>query len=149
MEGFFGTKNLPEEIERFEEFGEEFGEQELVTIVVDCKDPANSNIAKNYLADLVENLSKDNNFKDIRFTFNTVMDEEKIILYYPIEYLYFLLDTNATVESVEVSYQQLLILGKEPQYIVSGNGKIYLLNMVLNRSIESKEQRFSMVYMIR
>jgi len=141
MEGFFGDKNLPEEIEKFQEIGEEFGEQELVTIVVDSRNPDNSDIAKRYLEDLAENLSSDKDFKDIRYTMNAVMQEGKMILYYPKEYLYFLLDPNATVESVDAIYQQLKEAGSQPQYIVSENDRIYLLNMVLNGSIESADQR--------
>jgi predicted RND superfamily exporter protein len=141
MEGFFGDKNLPEEIERFEEFGEKFGEQELVTVVVDCKDPTNSEIAKRYIEDLAQNLSKDDDFRDIRYTFNFDIPEDQMILYYPKEYLVFLLDPNATVESVDAIYQQLNTVGKEPQYIVSENGNIFLINMVLNGSIESADQR--------
>jgi predicted RND superfamily exporter protein len=141
MEGFFGTENLPEEIEKFQEIGTEFGEQELVTVVVDCKDPDNSELAQYYLSDLAENLSKINDFKDIRYTSNTNLAGEKVILYLPQEHLYFLLDPNATTESVNGTYELIMTQMNQPSYYVSENGKLYLLNMILNGSIESAEQR--------
>ncbi len=141
MEGFFGTENLPEEIEKFQEIGDEFGEQELVTVVVDCKKPENGDIAKNYLADLAEKLKKDDDFKDIRYISNKNFAGEKVILYLPEDYLIFLIDSNATIESVNETYQFMMAQFNQPQYYVSETGKIYLLNMVLNGSIESAEQR--------
>ena len=141
MEGFFGTEDLPEEIERFQDLGKEFGEQELVTVVVDCKNPINSEIAQNYLADLAENLSKNDDFHDIRYTANNNFAGDKILLYLPPEHLYFLIDPNATTDTINGTYQLITAKMNQLSYYVSENGKIFLLNMILNGSIESADQR--------
>jgi predicted RND superfamily exporter protein len=94
-----------------------------------------------FLKDLAEELKKDDDFKDIRYTTNSNFVGEKIILYLPSEHLYFLLDPNATTESINGTYQIISAQMNQPSYFVSENGEIYLLNMVLNGSIESAEQR--------
>jgi predicted RND superfamily exporter protein len=140
IEGMFGSGEMPEEIEKFQDVADMFGEQELVTIVVDCSD-SNASIAKMYLEDLATELEKGTDFKDIQYTQNMNFGGDKTILYLPEESLYFVLDPNATAESVNGTYQMIIDQFSEPTYFVSENGDIYLLNMVLNGSIESAEQR--------
>lgn len=139
MEGMFG-EDMPESIEEFQDMAEMFGEQELVTIVVDCEDSNGTN-AKMFLEDLAAVLKKDSDFTNIQYTQNMNFGGDKTILYLPAEYLYFVLDPNATVASVEGTYQYIVAQFYEPSYFVSENGNIYLLNMVLNGSIDSAEQR--------
>lgn len=139
MEGMFG-EDPPREVKKFQDVAELFGEQELVTIVVDCSD-SNGTIAKMFLADLATVLGNGNDFTDIQYTQNMNFGGEKTILYLPEEYLYFVLDPNATAESVNGTYQYIVGQFNEPAYFVSENGNIYLLNMILNGSIESADQR--------
>jgi predicted RND superfamily exporter protein len=139
MEGMFGGE-VPEEIEKFEEVADDFGEQELVTIVVDVHKSNRSN-AELFLKELADELKKDKDFKDIRYIQNMNFAGDKAILYLPEEHLNFLLDPNATVTSVQGTYEFIIGSMNEPSYYVSENGKIYLLNMILNGSIESAEER--------
>jgi len=140
IEGMFGSEEMPEEIEKFEDVAELFGEQELVTIVVDCSD-SNGTVAKLFLQDLAAELGQGTDFTDIQYTQNMNFGGDKTILYLPEEYLYFVLDPNATADSVNGTYQYIMGQFSEPSYFVSENGNIYLLNMVLNGSIESADQR--------
>ena len=55
LEGVFG-EDPPEGVERLQEVGDEFGEQELVTIVVDYS-KSNGTIAKMFLEDLAKELT--------------------------------------------------------------------------------------------
>jgi predicted RND superfamily exporter protein len=139
MEGFFG-EDMPQEVIDYLAVIEEFGEQEMVTIVVDCSE-SNDTVAKLYLEDLAEELRATNWFRDVRFTQNIDFAGEHSILYLPKEYLYFLLDSNTTLESAEDAYSQIVETMNEPSYFVSENGNIYLLNMVLNVAIDSAEIR--------
>jgi predicted RND superfamily exporter protein len=140
IEGMFGSGEMPEEIEKFQDVSDLFGEQELVTIVVDCSD-SNSTVAKSYIQNLAAELNRGTDFTDIQYNQNMNFGGNKTILYLPEEYLYFVLDPNATAESVNGTYQYIMSQFSEPSYFVSENGKIYLLNMVLNGSIESADQR--------
>ena len=140
IEGMFGGGEMPEEIEKFDEMADLFGEQELVTIVIDCSD-SNGTIAKMYLEDLAAELHRGTDFTDIQYTQNMNFGDDKTILYLPEEYLYFILDPNATAASLNGTYQIIMGQFSEPSYFVSENGKIYLLNMVLNGTIESADQR--------
>ncbi|UCE74948.1 MAG: MMPL family transporter [Methanomassiliicoccales archaeon] len=139
VEGVFGD-DVPEEIEDFMEVGEEFGEQELVTVVVDCK-KSNETAAKMFLEDLAGELENTDWFRDIQYTQNMDFAGEKMILYVPTEYLYFVMDPNATAESVDMNHQYIIGSMNEPQYVVSENGNIYILNMILNYTIDDMEER--------
>jgi hydrophobe/amphiphile efflux-3 (HAE3) family protein len=139
MEGMFGGE-VPSEIKKFEQLAKDFGEQELVTIVVDVH-KSNATTAQNYLEDLAIELEKDKDFTDINYKQKMDIADENFILYLPEESLLFLLDPNATINQVQGSYQYIINSMNEPSYFVSDNGNIYLLNMILNGSIESAEQR--------
>jgi predicted RND superfamily exporter protein len=139
LEGVFGD-DVPEEISDFMEVGEEFGEQELVTIVVDCENSNETN-ARMFLEDLALELEGNDWFRDIQYTQNMDFAGEKTILYVPSEYLYFVLDPNATAESVDMNHQYIISSMNEPQYLVSENGNIFILNMILNNTIEDVDER--------
>ncbi|UCE38350.1 MAG: MMPL family transporter [Thermoplasmata archaeon] len=139
VEGVFGD-DVPEEIEDFMEVGEEFGEQELVTVVVDCENSNETN-ARMFLKDLAPVLKGTEWFRDIQYTQNMDFAGEKTILYVPEEYLYFVMDPNATSESVEMTHQYIISSMNEPQYFVSENGNIYILNMILNNTIDDVDER--------
>jgi predicted RND superfamily exporter protein len=139
MEGVFGD-DVPEEIEDFIEVGEEFGEQELVTVVVDCE-KSNETAAKMFLEELAQKLEGNDWFRDIQYTQNMDFAQEKTILYVPAEYLYFVMDPNATAESVDMTHQYIISSLNEPQYFVSENGNIYILNMILNSTLDDVEVR--------
>ena len=138
IEGVFGNKDQPKEIERFEEIGEEFGEQEEVLIVVDCKEEKNGDIAKSYLAALGSELEKDEDFKNIEFTQNFDIPVQKAILYLDKENLSLLKEPDMTLENF---VQIQLARNSKEQFIVSEDGEIYLLSMVLNVTINSADQR--------
>lgn len=139
VEGFFGD-NPPEEITRYQDITEEFGEQDIVTVVVDCSH-SNGTLAKIFLEDLGDSLEDNEWFRDVRYIQNVDFAGEKSILYLPENHLYFLLDSNATIESVESTYHYLIDMMNEPSYFVSENGNIYLLNMILNVTIDSADIR--------
>jgi predicted RND superfamily exporter protein len=139
MEGVFGD-DVPKEISDFMEVGEEFGEQELVTIVVDCENSNETN-ARMFLKDLALELEGNDWFRDIQYTQNMDFGGEKTILYVPAEHLYFVMDPNATAESVDNTHQYIISSMNEPQYFVSENGNIYILNMILNNTVEDVDER--------
>ncbi len=139
IEGFFGD-DPPEEMKRYQEITGEFGEHRIVTVAVDCS-KSNGTIAKMFLEDLGDVLEGNDWFRDVRYTQNMDFAGEKSILYLPEEHLYFLLDPDATIESVESTYQSVMEAMNEPSYFVSENGNIYLLNMILNVAIESADIR--------
>jgi predicted RND superfamily exporter protein len=139
MEGVFGD-DVPKEISDFMEVGEEFGEQELVTIVVDCENSNETN-ARMFLEDLAGELEGNDWFTDIQYTQNMDFAGERTILYVPAEHLYFVMDQNATAESVDNTHEFIISSMNEPQYFVSENGNIYILNMILNNTIDDVEER--------
>jgi predicted RND superfamily exporter protein len=139
MEGVFGD-DVPKEISDFMEVGEEFGEQELVTIVVDCESSNETN-ARMFLENLAQDLEGTDWFRDIQYTQNMDFAGEKTILYVPAEHLYFVMDPNATAESVDNTHEFIISSMNEPQYFISENGNIYILNMILNNTVEDVDER--------
>ncbi len=140
MEGVFGNEDQPEEIEIFEEIGSEFGEQEDILIVIDCKEQKNGDIAKSYLTALSAKLEKEDDFKNIKYTVNFEIPVQKAILYLDKESLGELKELNMTIEKFA---SKQMAANSELQYLVSEDGKIYLLSMVLNVTITSADQRMA------
>lgn len=141
MEGVFGEgEGVPEGVKSFQEIGKEFGEQERVTIVVDCS-KSEDIIAEMYLKDLAEVLKNNDWFTEVKYTQNIDFAGEKAVLYLPEENLHFLLDPEITTESAESTYNYIIETMNKPSYFVSENGEIYLLNMILNVTIDSPETR--------
>jgi predicted RND superfamily exporter protein len=119
-----------------EEINDRFGEQELVTIVVDCSksDPQS---AESYIEKIVEKLKEDGRFKNIQYTNNISFAGGKEILYLPEEYLSMLLDPNITLEMINEYHHTLT----DQRYIVSENGEIYLINMGITAELRNPEKR--------
>ncbi|MCK4247904.1 MAG: MMPL family transporter, partial [Methanomicrobia archaeon] len=128
------------DIKMMEDIDERFGEQELVTVVIDCSN-SNPSTAESYVETLVEKLKKDKRFKNIQYKEDFSFAGEKGILYLPEEYLLMLTDPNITLDMVN-DYR--ISLYENPNYIVSENGKIYLINMGINVAITDAEDRESL-----
>ncbi len=79
-------------IKNYTDITDEFGEQELVTVVVDCSNSNQSN-AKNYVESLASKLSKDSRFRDIQYKQDMSFVGEKAFLY--------LTDDNLTFVEVQ------------------------------------------------
>jgi predicted RND superfamily exporter protein len=143
MEGIIGD-DMPDEIQKFTEISELFGEQELVTVVVDATD-SNNEIAIGYLEDLSLELEKYSYYKDIKYGQSKNFAGNQSILYFPEEYFYFLTDSKASIESVQENYTLLMNTVNQTEYFVSENGNIYLLNLILNVAIDSMEIRVDVI----
>jgi len=128
------------DMKMMEDIDERFGEQELVTVVIDCSN-SNPSTAESYVETLVEKLKKDKRFKNIQYKEDFSFAGEKGILYLPEEYLLMLTDPNITLDMVN-DYRRSLY--ENPNYIVSENGKIYLINMGINIVIGDMEDRESL-----
>ena len=147
MEGIIGD-DMPVEIQKFTEISELFGEQELVTVVVDAAD-SNEETAIGYLKDLSLELEKYSYYKDIKYSQSNDFAGNQTILYFPEEYLYFLLDSEASIESVQENYTLLMNTVNQTSYFVSENGNIYLLNLILNVAIDSMEIRVDVIETVK
>ena len=90
------------------ELSDKFGEQELVTVVVDCTN-SSAEVAMKYLRDISGVLRDSIWFRDISYLSNLDFAGEKDILYLPEDHLSFLLDPDATPESIPVSYTHLTL----------------------------------------
>lgn len=130
----------PEGMRLQDELVEQFGEQEIATVVVDCSNSNQSN-AESYIRDIADRLNNNTYFRDIDYLANLEIPDEKVPLYLPEESLSFLLDPNATIESIEENYTAHIVAFNTPRFIVSENGKIYLLNMVISENLGSQEAR--------
>ena len=147
MNGIIGD-DMPNEIQKFTEVSELFGEQELVTVVVDATD-INEETAIGYLEDLSLELEKYSYYKDIKYSQSNNFAGNQTILYLPEEYLYFLLDSEASIESVQENYTFLMNTVNQTSYFVSENGNIYLLNLILNVAIDSMEIRVDVMETVK
>jgi predicted RND superfamily exporter protein len=139
VEGAFGD-DVPEDMERFEHIAASFGEQEMVTVVVDCTG-SNGSVARQFLQELASMLEDSDWFTNVRYTRSLAFAGEKAILYLPVEQLGFLTDPNATAESITATYNAMMAEMQKPSYMVSDDGTLYLLNMMLNVTIDSAEIR--------
>jgi predicted RND superfamily exporter protein len=139
IEGNLGD-DLPGEVQQFERIAGEFGEQELVTVVVDCSDSTPA-AAEGYLVELARSLKNGTRFTEVHYTQNLDFAPEQAILYVPENHLMFLLDSNVTLASAEQTYRALVRSLNESAYIVSADGTIYLLNMMVNVTLDSASIR--------
>lgn len=130
----------PEGMKLQEDLVERFGEQEIATVVVDCSDSNQSN-AESFIRELADRLNENKYFRDIDYLANVEIPDEKVPLYLPEESLSFLLDPNATIASIEENYTLHINAFNTPRFIVSENGKIYLVNMIINEDLGSQEAR--------
>lgn len=128
------------DVSRHLELSEKFGEQELVTVVVDCTN-SSEEVAREYLEGLAAVLVDSRWFRDVSYTQNMDFAGEKGILYLPEEHLYFLLDPEATPESIVQTHAYIMDQMGQPSYYVSDDGNLYLLNMNLNVTVKDAETR--------
>jgi len=128
------------DVKKHLELSDKFGEQELVTVVVDCTN-SSAQVAMNYLQDISDVLQDSIWFRDISYRSDLDFAGEKGILYLPEEHLSFLLDPDATAESILQTHAYMSSQMKQPSYFVSDNGNLYLLNMNLNVTIKDAETR--------
>ncbi len=147
MGGMLG-EDMPDEIQQFVELSELFGEQELVTVVVDATD-SDEETAISYLEDLSVELEKYSYYKDIKFSQSMDFTDDQTILYLTETYLYFLLDSEASVESAQENYTLLMGTINQPTYFVSESGNIYLLNLILNVAIDSLDIRVDVIETVK
>lgn len=133
-------KNGPEGMVQHQDLVEQFGEQEIATVVVDCSN-SNQSAAESFIEELADRLNDNKYFRDIDYLANLEISDEKVPLYLPQESLSFLLDPNATNESIEENHTALISVFNTPRFIVSENGRIYLLNMVISENLQSAEAR--------
>ncbi|KYK25007.1 hypothetical protein AYK25_05600 [Thermoplasmatales archaeon SM1-50] len=147
MTGIIG-EDMPDEIQKFTEISELFGEQELVTVVVDAAN-SNEETAIGYLEDLSLELEKYSYYKDIKYSQSNNFAGNQTILYLPEEYLYFLLDSEASTESVQENYTLLMNTINQTSYFVSEDGNIYLLNLILNVAIDNMEIRVDVIETVK
>ncbi|NIP35765.1 MAG: MMPL family transporter, partial [Thermoplasmata archaeon] len=119
---------------------EEFGEQAMVTVVVDTKDSSPA-VAEAYVQALAEDLRECGLFKDIRYSQDLSFAGDRAVLYIPEEALMYLLTPNLTSEEAEAFLGGIVDQMNEPVYYASEDGRLYLVNMVINVSIESIEVR--------
>lgn len=139
FESVFG-EDMPDDVKKFEKVSNKFGEHDTVTVVVDCSD-SNQRNAEAFLQDLGGELRESQYFTNIQYTQSMNFGENKSILYVPQKQLRFLLDPNATKESVQATYSMIMAKMNESSYIVSDNGEILLLNMILDVKIDSADIR--------
>lgn len=143
VDSSYGTiigENGPEGLIQHQNLVEQFGEQEIATVVVDCSN-SDPGAAESYIDDLAVRLNESEYFRDIDYRVNLDIPNEKIPLYLPKESLSFLLDPNATSGSIEENFTALIDVFNTPRYIVSENGKIYLINMIISENLQSAEAR--------
>ena len=126
----------PEGMTLQEDLVERFGEQEIATVVVDCSN-SDQSTAESFIKELADRLNDNKYFRDIDYLANIEIPDEKVPLYVPEENLAFLLDPNATMGSIEENYTALISAFNTPRFIVSENGRIYLLNMIINEDLGS------------
>ena len=130
----------PDGMIQHQDLVEQFGEQEIATVVVDCSDSNQSN-AESFVNEIATRLKNNKYFRDIDYLANLDIQNEKIPLFLPEESLNFLLDPNATIDSIEENYTSQINFFNTPRFIVSENGKIYLINMIVSENLQSAEGR--------
>jgi predicted RND superfamily exporter protein len=137
--GFFSGDD--EEIENYFDTIEAFGEQELLTIVIDSSNSTSSN-AEAFVEYLASDLKENDNFRDVTYTYDYSFAEEYAILYLPVDTLYYLADVNTTLNDVAALLLDYASKqGASKEYIVSENGNIYLINMIISTNLHSVERR--------
>lgn len=127
------------DIARAEEVREQFGSQGLVTVVIDSSD-SEASTAEAYVESLAESLKQDGRFKNIRYKQDLSFAGEKGILYLPKEQIAMLSHPSITLETVNSMLEEL----NNPKYIVSENGKIYLINLGISTTIRDARERESL-----
>jgi hypothetical protein len=99
MSTFFSGDD--EVIQNYFDTVETFGEQELLTIVIDCSESNRSN-AEAFVDLLSQDLRTDDTYRDIQYTYDATFAQDYQLLYMPTESLTFLADSNTTMEQVQM-----------------------------------------------
>ncbi len=141
VEGFFGSDDP--DVKMVQAVRDQFGEQELVTVVIDCSD-SDPSAAEAYGQSLIEELEKDPRWRDIQYVQDLSFAGEKAILYVPEEYLAALTNPYITPEMLDGFRAAILDEINTPKYIVSDNGKIYLVNVGVDIDINDTTERESL-----
>ena len=123
-----------------DEVKDKFGEQELVTVVVDCSD-SKEPFAELYIERLVEKLKEDGRFKNIQYKQDLSFIGEKKILYLPEDQIAILTNPDITLEMVEGYHTSIESEMDITRYIVSDNGMVYLVNMGVNIEMADAQER--------
>lgn len=141
IEGWF--KEDDPDIKMAEEIKEQFGAQDLVTVVVDS---ANSDAptAESYVELLAGKLKKDNRWKNIQYKRDINFAGEKAILYLPEEQLMALADPNIKPGMIKNLRASMLEGMDASKYIVSDNGEVCLINMGINIEMTNPKERESL-----
>jgi len=143
IDSFFGDDPDPE-IASLMEVEEKFGEQAGVNVVVDCSE-SNGTVAQQYLRELADALEEEGDFKEIRYIVNRNLISSNAVLYIPQDHLHFLMDPNLTSDVANATFEQMMGNGRDSEeYMVSNDGHIYLMNMVINNTINTVEERDSL-----
>lgn len=141
LEGFLGSDDP--EIKMAQNVRDQFGEQELVTVVVDCSN-SNASAAESYGLALVEELERDRRWREIRYTQDIGFVGEKAILYVSHEYLAALANPYMTPGMADELRAAIVEELNTPKYIVSDNGNIYLINVGVDIDINDADERESL-----
>jgi len=123
---------------------ERFGEQDLVTVVVDCSN-SDAATAEAYLQSLADKLQQDDRWKDTQYEADFSFVGEKGILYLPEEYLRMLANPALTPQMLEGLRASMLEKLNASKYIVSDNGKVYLINTAPNVNMRNVYARKSLL----
>lgn len=137
VESFFGDN---EEFNKFKNVTDKFGDQELVTVVVDTS-RSNLSVAVNFMEDMVVLLEDSGWFREITFSSNLDFVEDNLLLYVPPEELGFLTDQNLTTQHV-LSYVGVIAEANNGTDLISSeNERIFLINMNIKVSLMDMEVR--------
>jgi predicted RND superfamily exporter protein len=128
------------DIKSYMDLESQFGEQAIITVVVDTKGSEPS-VGQAYIQELMDGLRASGYFKDIRASQDLSFAGDRAVLYIPEEALQYLLVPNLTAEEAEAYLDQIIDQMNQPRYYVSEDGRLYLVNMIINVSIGSIEDR--------
>jgi predicted RND superfamily exporter protein len=138
VEGFF-TSDDPD-VKMAEEVRDRFGSQDLITVVVDCS-YSDTSVGQAYVESLGQKLEDDARWKNIQYRYDLSFAGGKAILYLPQENLEMLTAPDIPLEVLQDSYTSLIEEANSPQYIVSENGEIFLINAGVNVDMEDSSAR--------
>ncbi|MBN1288874.1 MAG: MMPL family transporter, partial [Actinobacteria bacterium] len=125
-----------------ERIEKDYGGQEQLTVVVDAS-KSDGETAKSFIEDLTEKLGEDERFKNIEYKVDVGFAGDKILLYLPAAQLETLKNPDATTEDIDRQVSSIKEMAGGNEYIVSEEGEIYLVNMRMNETVVSSEDRTS------
>lgn len=138
IESMFGDDD--DSIRKWMDINDNFGEQELVTIVVDCSE-SNETTAIDYIHEILPCLMESGNFREIEYSVDSRLIEDGSFLYLPLALYDDLRFDNLTLEELDLWYSNMNQVLDQERYLSSEDSTIFLVNMNLNRSINDIEVR--------